>query len=117
MEEKGRFELRGYLAQEDEDSFLICFRLSGEDVESPDRIIDKSSIISAIDAAGLEGVKAYGGFERTFCIKVSKGADYDSVIREVVRIASEEIKRQIETQRNMERKLLETSLEKYKAVI
>ena len=80
-------------------------------------IIDKSSIISAIDAAGLEGVKAYGGFERTFCIKVSKGADYDSVIREVVRIASEEIKRQIETQRNMERKLLETSLEKYKAVI
>jgi len=32
-DEGGDFELRGYLAQEDEDSFLICFRLSGEDVE------------------------------------------------------------------------------------
>ena len=126
-EEKGeRIELYGQIGAEEKDGFVVCFRLKGEGVEAPDRIkvggvsslpIDKSAIITAIDKAGIEGVKAYGGLDRTFCIKISKGIDYDAAIREVLRIASEEIKRQIDRYKDSQRRSLEDALQKYRAEI
>jgi len=125
-EKDERIELYGQIGEEEKDGFVICFGLKGEGVEAPDRIkvggvsslpIDKSAIITAIDKAGIEGVKAYGGLDRTFCIKISKGIDYDAAIHEVLRIASEEIKRQIDRYTDSQRRSLENALQKYRAEI